>query len=136
MSLLEIEDRESGIVLEGLQVLMAEEVLDVPQVRAPANELCGTGASKRIRGELSGQVKVPGKFHQLAANRVIAQPRSLAVEPQRRFAGLAENIVRPEPCPATIYAQQFGRKLRRQRGASRKIATTSIRSFLRAQKNR
>ena len=52
VGLLQIDDGEQGVVLQGVQGLVAEKLLDVVHVGAAADQLRCTAAAEGVRGDV------------------------------------------------------------------------------------
>jgi hypothetical protein len=96
----EVRNRELRVVLQGVEVLVAEAFLDVPQVRAAADQIGRATAAEGMRRDRDRQreaVAVPAHAFE---ERVKGQALARAREPQRAFGGVAHE---ERPHAAQVY---------------------------------
>ena len=74
MGFLQIRDGEAGVMLEGVEGFVAEDLLDVVHVGAAAQELGGAAAAKGVRGDRNLHPRLRGVPMQESPEGVIGQP--------------------------------------------------------------
>lgn len=88
--LLQVDDRQPGVVLERFQVFMAEEVFDVPEIGAAADQFRRARPPKRVSRDHHWQPGILDQLHELSTEDVVRQPVSVAPKPDRPFRGVTQ----------------------------------------------
>ena len=83
--LLEVEDREPRVVLEGVERLVAEQFLDVVHAGAAAQKFRCATAAEGVRSHVDGRVGAPGHLVNQAQERVIRMPVAEFVQEEGLF---------------------------------------------------
>jgi len=86
---LQVGDGELRVVLQGVEVLVAEQLLHVLEVRAPTDQLGRARPAEGVRCHRDRQRETLAVQAHALQERVIGQRLARACEPERTLAGVA-----------------------------------------------